>query len=78
LMPTIQPPQWCHLSPGDRVGVKWKRTRKAKWPSEEASQRLREEVKGKGERKDRAIRMQSSKEEQGEIREPAPVITEKK
>jgi len=54
--------------------------KKAKWLSEEALQitEKRREVKGKGERKDIPIWMQSSKEYQGEIRNPSSVINTKK
>ena len=56
---------------------KWK---KVKWLSEEALQiaEKRRDVKGKGKRKDIPICMQSSKEEQGEIRESSSAINEKK
>ena len=52
----------------------------AKWLSEEALQiaEKRRDVKGKGKRKDIPICMQSSKEEQGEIRESSSAINEKK
>ena len=58
---------------------KKKKCKKAKWLSEEALQtaeKIREE-KGKGE-KDIPIWMQSSKEQQGEIRKPSSVINAKK
>ena len=56
------------------------RKRNAKLLSEAALQTAvkRREVKGKGEVKDRPIRMQSSKEEQGEMRKPSLVISAKK
>ena len=58
-----------------------KKCKKAKWLSEEALQipEKRREVKGKGEkRKDIPIRMQNSKEYQGEIRKPSSVNNAKK
>ena len=50
-----------------------KKCKKAKWLSNEALQiaEKRREAKGKGERKDTPISMQSSKEEQGEIQKPS-------
>ena len=59
---------------------KKKKCKKAKWLSEEALQiaEKRRDVKGKGKRKDIPICMQSSKEEQGEIRESSSAINEKK
>ena len=52
-----------------------KEMQKAKWLSEEALQIAVKwrEVKGKGERKDIPIWMQSSKEQQGEIRKLSSV-----
>ena len=59
---------------------KKKKGKKAKWLSEEALQiaEKRKEAKCKGERKDKPIWMQSSKEYQGEIRKPSLVINAKK
>ena len=50
-----------------------KKCKKAKWLSEEALQRAekRREAKGKTAKEDTLIRMQSSKEEQGEMRKPS-------
>ena len=52
----------------------------AKWLSEEALQIAvkRREAKAKRKRKDTPISMQSSKQEQGEIRKPSSVISAKK
>ena len=57
-----------------------KEMKKAKWLTEEALQigEKRREPKGKGENKDIPIWMQSSKEEQGEIRKPSSGINAKK
>ena len=55
---------------------KKKKCKKAKWLSEEALQE--EKWKTKEKRKDIPIWMQSSKEQQGEIRKPSSVIHEKK
>ena len=59
---------------------KEKKCKKAKWLSEEALQiAMKEEnQKAKEKRKDIPIWMQSSKEEQGEIRKPSSVIIAKK
>ena len=59
---------------------KKKKCKKAKWFSEEALQiaEKRREAKGKEKRKDKPIRIQSSKEKQGEIRKPSSVINAKK
>ena len=59
---------------------KKKKCKKAKWLSEEALQiaEKRREAKGKGKRKDISFCMQSSKEQQGEIRKPSSVISAKK
>ena len=59
---------------------KKKKCKKAKWLSEEALQiaEKRREAKGKGKRKDMSICMQSSKEQQGEIRKPSSAINAKK
>ena len=53
-----------------------KKCKKAKWLSEEALQiaEKRRKVKAKEKRKDIHIWMQSSKEQQGEIRKPSSVI----
>ena len=52
---------------------------KAKWLSEEALQIVRKEKsKAKEKRKDISIGMQSSKEQQGEIRKPSSAISAKK
>ena len=57
-----------------------KKCKKAKWLSEEALQiaEKRREAKGKGEKKGIPMWMQSSKEQQGEIRKPSSVINAKK
>ena len=57
-----------------------KKCKKAKWLPGEALQIVgkRREVKNKGEKEDMCIWMQSSKEEQGEIRKPSSVINVKK
>ena len=57
-----------------------KKCKKAKWLSGEALQiaEKRREAKGKGKRKDISFCMQSSKEQQGEIRKPSSVIIAKK
>ena len=59
---------------------KKKNCKKAKWLSEEALQiaEKRREAKGKGEKKTMPIWMQSSKEEQGEIRKPSSATNAKK
>ena len=60
---------------------KKKKCKKAKWLSEEALQiaEKRRDAKGKGEKeKDVPIWMQSSKEEQEEMRKPSSVINAKK
>ena len=58
---------------------KKKKCKKAKWLSEEALQlaEKRQKLKAKEKRKDIPIWMQSSKEEQGEIRNPSLVINAK-
>ena len=65
---------------GIKTIPKKKKCKKAKWLSEEALQIAvkRREVKTKEERKDIPIWMQSSKEQQGEIRKPSSVISAKK
>ena len=57
-----------------------KKCKKAKWLSEEALQTAvqRREVKAKEKRKDISMRMQSSKEQQEEIRKPSLAINAKK
>ena len=57
-----------------------KKCKKAKWLSGEALQIAvkRREVKAKEKRKDKSIRIQSSKEQQGEIRKPSSVISANK
>ena len=59
---------------------KKKKCKKAKWLSEEALQiaEKRREEEEKEKRKEISIRMQSSKEEQGEIRSLSTVINAKK
>ena len=59
---------------------KKKKCKKAKWLSEEALQIAvkRREVKSKGEKERYTHSMQSSKEQQGEIRKHPPVINAKK
>ena len=59
---------------------KKKKCKKAKWLFEEALQipRKEEKQKAKEKRKDIPICMQSSKEQQGEIRKPSSVIIAKK
>ena len=59
---------------------KKKKCKKEKWLSDEALQRAEKwrELKAKEKRKDKPIWMQSSKEEQGEIRKPTSVISAKK
>ena len=56
-----------------------KKCRKAKWLSEEALQIAvkEEKQKAKEKREDIPIWMQSSKEQQGEIREPSSVIMQR-
>ena len=65
---------------GIKTIPKKKKCKKTKWLSEEALQIAvkRREVKTKEERKDIPIWMQSSKEQQGEIRKPSSVISAKK
>ena len=65
---------------GIKTIPKKKKCKKAKWLSEEALQiaMKRREAKGKGEKERYTIWMQSSKEEQGEIRKPSSAINEKK
>ena len=60
---------------GIKTIPKKKKYKKAEWLSEEEKKR---EAKGKGKSKDIPIWMQSSKEEQGEIRKPFSVINAKK
>ena len=59
---------------------KKKKCKKLKWLSEEGLQiaEERRELKAKEKRKDIPIWMQSSKEQQGEIRKPSSVISAKK
>ena len=61
---------------GSKTIPKKKKCKKAKWLSEEALQiaKKRRKVKAKEKRKDIHIWMQSSKEQQGEIRKPSSVI----
>ena len=61
---------WHCTGGSDQDHPQEKAMQKAKWLSEEALQiaEKRREVKGKEKRKDIPIWMQSSKEEQGEIR----------
>ena len=65
---------------GIKTIPKKKKCKKAKWNSEQALQVAvkRREVKGKGEKEDMPISMQSSKEQQGEKRKPSSVINAKK
>ena len=65
---------------GIKIIPKKKKCKKAKWLSEEALQiaEKRRKVKAKEKRKDIHIWMQSSKEQQGEIRKPSSVINPKK
>ena len=64
---------------GIKTISKKKKCKKAKWLSEEALQiAVKREVKAKEKRKDIPILMQSSKEEQGEIRKPSSVMNAKK
>ena len=65
---------------GIKIIPQKKECKKAKWLSGEALQIAvkRREAKGKEKRKDIPIWMQSSKEEQGEIRKPSLVISTKK
>ena len=65
---------------GIKTIPKEKKCKKAEWLSEEALQIAvnRSEAKGKGEKERYTYLMQSSKEEQGEIRKPSSVITAKK
>ena len=60
--------------------TKKKECKKAKWLSEKALQiaEKEEKLKAKEKRKDIPIRMQSSKEQQREIRKPSSVINAKK
>ena len=64
------------MEAGIKTISKKKKCKKAKWLSEEALQiaENRGEVKAKEKRKDIHIWMQSSKEQQGEIRKPSSVI----
>ena len=59
---------------------KKKKCNKAKWLSEEILQitEKRKEPKGKGEKEKHTHLMQSSKENQGEIRKPSSVISAEK
>ena len=59
---------------------KKKKCKKAKWLSEEALQIAvkRKEAKNKGEKERYTIWVQSSKEQQGEVRKPSSVISAKK
>ena len=59
---------------------KKKKSKKAKWLSEEVLQTTekRKDTKGKGEKEKYTHLMQSSKEEQGERRKPSSVISAKK
>ena len=59
---------------------KKKKCKKAKWLSEEALEiaEKRRETKGKGEKERYTNWMQSSKEQQGEIKKPSSVINAKK
>ena len=65
---------------GIKTIPKKKKCKKAKWLSEEALliAEKRRETKGKGEKKDIPIWMQSFKEQQGEIRKPSSAISAKK
>ena len=65
---------------GIKTIPKKKKGKKAKWLSEEAFQIAvnRREAKGKGEKERYTHEMQSSKEEQREIRKPSSVINAKK
>ena len=71
---------WHCTEGSDQSSPQEKEMQKGKWLSEEALQiaEKRREAKGKGERKDTPIWMQSSKEEQGEPRDPSSVISAKK
>ena len=70
---TLYRRQWSRPSPRQKM-------QKGKMPSEEALQITEEiqEAKGKGKRKDIPIWVQSSKEQEGEIRKPSSVINAKK
>ena len=63
-----------------KIILKKKKCKRAKWLYEEALKQLRKEEKQKAKepRKDIPIKMQSSKEYQGEIRKPSSVINRKK
>ena len=65
---------------GIKIIPKGKKCKKAKWLSEEALKIAvkTREMKSKGERKDRSIGMQSSKEKQAEIRKPSSAINAEK
>ena len=65
---------------GSRPSPRKRNAKKAQWLSEEALQieEKRREVKGKEKRKDILILMQSSREQQGEIRKPSSAINAKK
>ena len=65
---------------GIKTIPKKKKCKKAKWLSGEALQiaEKREDAKGKGEKERYTHEMQSSKEEQREIRKPSSVINAKK
>ena len=71
---------WHCTGGSDQDHPQEKEMEKAKWLSEEALQiaEKRREVKAKEKGEDIPIWMQSSKEQQGEIRKPSSVISGKK
>ena len=71
---------WPYTGGSDQEHPQEKEMQKLKWLSEEGLQiaEERRELKAKEKRKDIPIWMQSSKEQQGEIRKPSSVISAKK
>ena len=71
---------WQCTGGRDQNHPQGKEMQKAKWLSEEALQIVdkKRDAKGKEERKDISVCMQSSKAQQGEIRKPSSVISAKK
>ena len=71
---------WDFIGDREKTIPKKKKCKKAKWLCEDALQIAvkRKEVKGKGEKKGISIWMQSSKEQQEDIRNPSSLINAKK
>ena len=69
--------QYCTRG-SDQTIPKKKKCQKANWLSKEALLRKEEKQKSKERREDIPIWMQSSKEQQAEIRKPSSVISAKK